>query len=344
MQIIKITFLMLLVIIVIIIVLVFILRLYNDNKYGNKGLTTYEYYKNVTDINLYPKNVEGVDIKYVDEGAFQGFHMIPHNKIYKGVVVCYGGSEGGPNFEEAERLAKDGYETLAVFMFGMKNQPKTLARIPLEQFEDVLKYINKTIENKNPITVLGTSKGAEYALNLASKYEEISNLILIAPSAYTFAGLDSNDYGSSWTYKNKELPFVDIMKSSYSALIKNILIPTLVKSPIQYKETYASAVKQDLENYTKLIPVENIKANILMIVGEDDKMWGSYEMANIIKKQNEKAILASYRNAGHVFAGEDVLNTPDMRIKTGGNLESNEKASIESNKTIEDFLLQHHKK
>ena len=103
-------------------------------------------------------------------------------------------------------------------------------------------------------------------------------------------------------------------------------------------------MKQDLENYTKLIPVENIKANILMIVGEDDKMWGSYEMANIIKKQNEKAILASYRNAGHVFAGEGVLNTPDMRIKTGGNLESNEKASIESNKTIEDFLLQHHKK
>lgn len=49
MQIIKITFLMLLVIIVIIIVLVFILRLYNDNKYGNKGLTTYEYYKNVTE-------------------------------------------------------------------------------------------------------------------------------------------------------------------------------------------------------------------------------------------------------------------------------------------------------
>lgn len=49
----------------------------------------------------------------------------------------------------------------------------------MEQLEDVLKYINKTIENKNPITVLGTSKGAEYALNLASKYEEISNLILI---------------------------------------------------------------------------------------------------------------------------------------------------------------------
>lgn len=335
---------MILVIIVIIIVLVFILRFYNDYKYDKKGFTTYEYYKNVTDINLYPKNVEGIDIKYVDEGAFQGFHMIPHNKIYKGVVVCYGGSEGSPNFEKAKRFATEGYETLAVFMFGMKNQPKTLTRVPLEQFEDVLNYMNKTIKNKNPITVLGASKGAEYALNLAGRYEEISNLILIAPSAYTFAGLDPYNYGSSWTYKNKELPFINTNKSSFLALIKNMLIPMLVKSPLQYKETYASAVKKDLKNYTKLIPVENINADILMIVGEDDKMWGSYEMANIIKKQNKKAIIASYRNAGHIFIGEGILNYPKMRVRTGGNLESNERAGIESDKTIDDFLLQHHKK
>ena len=124
----QIIFLMILVIIAIIIALVCILRLYNDNKYGNTGLTTYEYYKNVTDINLYPKNVEGVYIKYVDEGAFQGFHMTPYNKIYKGVVVCYGGSEGSPNFEEAERLAIEGYETFAVFMFGMKNQQKNVSK------------------------------------------------------------------------------------------------------------------------------------------------------------------------------------------------------------------------
>lgn len=39
------------------------------------------------------------------------------------------------------------------------NQPKTLARIPLEQFEDVLSYIDH-----DTITLIGVSKGAEYAL------------------------------------------------------------------------------------------------------------------------------------------------------------------------------------
>lgn len=342
----KLKLMVLLVIIFFIVVvgIVFLLRFYNDNKYGNEDLSTYEYYQNVTDLNLYPKTIEGVDLKYIDEGALQGFHMIPHDKVYKGVIVCYGGSEGGPNFEEAERLAKEGYETLAVFMFGMPNQPKTLTRIPLEQFEDVLKYVKENIKNTHPITVLGASKGAEYALNLATKYEEISNLVLIAPSAYTFSGLDFNDYGSSWTYNNEELPYVDIKKSSFPVLVKNMLLPMLTKSPAQFKETYASAVEQDAEHEAKVIPVENIKANILMIAGEDDQMWGSYDMASLIKEKNKNAILESYKNAGHIFIGNGVLNSPDMRIKIGGNLEGNTKANTESKKAIDDFLEKYHTK
>lgn len=340
----KIIFLIILFIIFALVVLIFTLRLYNDHKYGKEGISKYEYYKNVTDVKLYPKQIDGIELKYVDEGAFQGFHMKPKNKTYKGVVICYGGSEGSSNFEQAERLAKNGYETLAVFIFGMKNQPKTLARIPLEQFEDVLKYVDTVIENKEPITVLGASKGAEYALNLAGKYNRISNVILFAPSAYNFAGLDFNDYGSSWTWKNKEMPFIDIKKSSFLALIKNMLIPMLVKSPIKYKETYSSAVAQDLENYTKLIPVKDIKANILMIVGEEDQMWGSLEMAKTIQSQNKNAIIASYKNAGHIFAGNGVLNTPDMRMLIGGTLEGNEKAGIDSNKIIDEFLQRNHSK
>lgn len=44
-------------------------------------------------------------------------------------------------------------------MFGMKNQEPTLTKIPLEQFEDVINYINKNIKDNKPISVLGASKG-----------------------------------------------------------------------------------------------------------------------------------------------------------------------------------------
>ena len=339
---IKVILLYILIITIAMTMLVFTLRFYNDYKYGKDSLTSAEYYNDVTNLSLYPKKINGVEVRVIDEDTFQGFHLIPEKKTHKGVVVCYGGSEGSPNFEEAQRLAKEGYETLAVFMFGMKNQQKTLVKIPLEQFEDVLKYVNKNIEGKTPITVLAASKGAEYALNLATKYDEISNLVLIAPSAYTFAGLDFDNYGSSWTWKGKEIEYVDIKNSSFLTFIKNIIVPIIIKSPVQYKAIYDNAAEQDLERTRKLIPAQNIKANILMIVGEDDQMWGSYEMAKIIQSYNKNAIISSHKNAGHIFEGNGVLNTPNIRIRLGGTSDGNKKAILEEEKVINNFLNQYH--
>lgn len=330
--------------VIILLALVFILRIYNDHKYkDNNALKFPEYYKDVTNIRLYPTDIDGVDVTYVDEGRMQGFRFVPKEKSHKGLVICFGGSEGSPNFETAKRLAKEGYETFALFMFGMKNQEKTLKKIPLEQFEDVINYINKNIKDNKPISVLGASKGAEYALNLASKYPEIDNLILISPSSYNFAGLDFKDYGSSWSYKGKELPYIDIKKSSLTSSLKNVIGPAIIKSPISYKETYNSAIEKDLSSKEKLIPVKDIKANILMIVGEDDMMWDSLAMANKIKEQNPKAKIYSYKGAGHIFAGNGVLNLGKIIIATGGTSESNGKAKSESRKIIDDFLKENHK-
>ena len=61
-------------IIFILVVLVFILRIYNDHKYkDNNALKFPEYYKDVTNISLYPTDIDGVDVTYVDEGRMQGF-------------------------------------------------------------------------------------------------------------------------------------------------------------------------------------------------------------------------------------------------------------------------------
>ena len=331
-------------IVIILVVLVFILRIYNDHKYkDNNALKFPEYYKDVTNISLYPTDIDGVDVTYVDEGRMQGFRFLPKEKSHKGLVICFGGSEGSPNFENAELLAKEGYETLALFMFGMKNQEQTLRKIPLEQFEDAISYINKNIKDNKPISVLGASKGAEYALNLACKYPEIDNLILIAPSSYNFAGLDFKDYGSSWTYKGEELPYINIKKSSFSSFLKNIIVPAIIKSPISFKETYNSAIEKDSTSQEKLIPVKDVKANILIIAGEDDLMWDSFGMANKIKEQNSKAKIYPYKGAGHIFAGNGILDLEKIRVATGGTAQSNEKAKSESRKTIDAFLKENHK-
>ena len=91
-----------------------------------------------------------------------------------------------------------------------------------------------------------------------------------------------------------------------------------------------------------MIPAQNIKANILMIVGEDDQMWGSYEMAKIIQSYNKNAIISSHKNAGHIFEGKGVLNTPNIRIRLGGTSDGNKKAKLEEEKVINNFLNQYH--
>lgn len=330
-------------IILAVVLLIFALRFYNGKRYpvtAGDPMTM-----NPRDLAAYPTSVEGVKIEIVNHKTFQGFHLLPEKKTHKGVVVCYGGSEGSPNFPYAEHFAKLGYESVAVFMFGMENQPKTLCDVPLEQFQDVLDYLAEKGWKDEPLTVFGGSKGAEYALNLADKYEQISNLVLIAPSAYNFAGLDFSKIGSSWTWQGKELPFVNMQKSNFSAFIKNMVVPMLIKAPVSYKETYDSAVAQDPEAETKLIPVKRTKAEILLLAGEDDQMWNSPAFAEKIREQNPEHVrVVIYPGAGHVFRGNGVIATPSMVMNVGGTQEANEKAGRESQAEIESFLSAHHGK
>lgn len=319
---------------------IFGLRKYNDHKYGDAEPIS----SDVTDISQYPTELDGIEVEYVDRGAFQGFHLKPENKKYRGVVVCYGGSDGSPFFEVAQGYAEKGYETLSVFMFGMKNQPKELTKVPLEQFEDVLAFIDENIEDKDPITIVGASKGAEYVLNLAARYKEISNVILLAPVAYSFSGLNYGDVSSSssWTWEGKEVPYVDIQKASGAVLFKSMILPMITGAPMTFRDVYAAALAADEDRDAKLIPAQNVRGDILLIVGEDDYMMDTLKMAELIRSQNENATIHAYKDAGHMFSGDGIMTEFGMRMNLGGTVEGNEKAMAESSKVIDDFLKSHH--
>ena len=50
-------------------------------------------------------------------------------------------------------------------------------------------------------------------------------------------------------------------------------------------------------------------------------MWGSYDMALIVKSKNNKAVICVYEDAGHSFEGNGVVNQPGMGMRLGGNEE-----------------------
>lgn len=323
---------------------IFLLRRHNQNKYRSfSSPTSPKYYQNPSDLSLYPTELENVVISPIDHNGAQGFHFVPNQLKHKGVVVVFGGSEGTPGYDQATFLAQNGYEVFAMFMFGQSHQSPTMARVPLEQFEDILSVIKTEAMSSSPITLFGASKGAEYALNLATKYTEIDHLILISPSSYNFAGLDFNQYGSSWTWKGKELPYIDLKKSSFLTFLLDVIFPQLIYSPLRYKEVYATAINNDKNKENKRIPVEETSAKILLISGKDDQMWDSFYMSTIIQNGRLKQTsLKAYDNAGHIFASKGILASNSILLNVGGTQEGNKKAQKESSQLILKKLKEWH--
>lgn len=278
-----------------------------------------------------------------EEGAL-GFHLMPEHKLHPGVVVCTGGSEGSPNLETARFLAQQGFETCAVTFFGGKGQRPTLSKIPLEGFGEVLKALEGVVSDLHPLTLLGQSKGAEYFAQVALHFDQVDNLVLIAPSAYTFAGLDFGDYGSSWTWQGKELPYVDLKKGSLTASLKDMVVPTLLKSPIRFRRVYSSAVEKDPQAEEKRIPLEGFKGRVLLIAGQDDQLWDSASMAQTLALHKRDATLALYPQAGHLFwVPQGLVSFEQGRILTGGTAEGNQRAALQSTIELMHFLLESHR-
>ncbi len=300
---------------------------------------------NVTDIKNYDKKIDGMQVKVVKDKSVNGIHLIPDNIKHPGVVITYGGSEGSPNYKQAVEIAKQGYETYALFFFGMTDQKKSLLKVPLDSFKQTLDYVNNNSKNPKPLTILGGSKGAEYALLLAGKYPEINNLILFAPASYVTQGLDNSCEGSSWTYDGKELPYLKFKDSGMSAgfgLFKSMLF----KEPIVYKKVYEGIFKNSKEDDKKkaYINIKNYTANILLFAGDDDMMWQSAEMATMLKEENpNKVDLHIYKDAGHIFGLHGYLSNDAGTIAIGGEKEASIKAFQSSEKVLFEKLSQWHK-
>lgn len=86
----------------------------------------------------YPRRLPGVTVTPVSGSRLAGFHLRPDTLSRRGVVVGYGGSEGGCDFARASALAGQGYEVLALFVFGQPNQPRRLQQVPVESFGEAL--------------------------------------------------------------------------------------------------------------------------------------------------------------------------------------------------------------
>lgn len=289
------------------------------------------------DASIYPLSAPGMTVERIEGDYLNGFHLHPDSVTHRGLVVVWGGSEGGPDFRRAHRIASWGYEVLSLFYFGQANQRPTLSEVPLEFFDEVLTWRGQHVPD-GPLTVLGTSKGAELALVLQARYPQIDNVVVFTPSRYAWLGLDFSRMSSSWTYRGEEVPYVSTERASLGAFA-SMLSAMALNYPMRLRELYATAAENDPNAAAALIPLE-LSGHLLAFGGGDDAMWPGGEAAAAWGELDPPRTHAHvYPDAGHMF-GDVGAWASGMAL--GGTREANLAADEDSMAVLGAALAEWH--
>lgn len=322
-----------LVAILVLVLIIFGLRTYNGHKYpitqsANESMSSD---KSTYETSEYITAIEG--------DYLNGFHFRPAKKKHRGVVVVYGGSEGSPNYSRAKQLFDAGYEVLSLYFFGQANQKPTLANVPLEQFDEVTAYIDEHVEDPSPVTVIGASKGAEFAELLAAHGYPVDNVVAYAPAHYSYSGLDftgGEDF-PSFTDKGEVVEYASFRKASISAAAK-VFWNMATGYPVSYRATYESAAA----NAESGIDLAGFDGNVLLFAGDADQMWQSDIAARALAEQSENIEAHVYPDAGHAFFPDAETLPNGWQIMLGGTAEGNRAAHEASEKILHERLAEWH--
>lgn len=219
----------------------------------------------------------------VEYDGFEGILYEANGRKDKAVIVM-SGSNGGLKLTKqvAEFYYNNGIPALALALFMTKQTPKELVSVPVEYVENAIKFLKE--QGYQKIGIDGMSKGSEMALVAASMFSDISCVIARVPSYFVSEGLSgkgkkrSPSGTSCWSYKGKDLPFAPYKTKTIN----------LFKILIKEKEVSLLSLNSDKDVTPKtIIPVEKIKAPVLLLSSKHDAVWPSYESAKIIDEKLE---------------------------------------------------------
>jgi dienelactone hydrolase len=239
----------------------------------------------------------------LEKDGLAGFLYYPaEGGPFPGVIIL-GGSNGGLYEWLARAFAGNGFAALTLAYFQYPNLPEELVEIPLEYFERATAWMKAQPEVKaGRLGLAGGSKGGELALLLATRIHDFQAVVAWTPAAHVWEGLTmryfSPDYKpvSSWSLGGRPLPFIPFKASPED-------------KDKEQKGELVSYVKLHLDSLIQTdpataekaaIPVERIRAPILLVSGTDDQTWPAGEFC--------AAIVARLKKAGFPYEVNHLVN------------------------------------
>lgn len=257
------------------------------------------------------------------QGELHGVLFVPGTSGPHPAVLVVGGSEGGVPLQKAAWLASHGFVAFALAYFRYEDLPKQLEAIPLEYFGRALAWLRTRPEVRaDRIAVVGTSRGGELALQLGSMYSHIRAVVAYVPANVLYpACCDDLHVGFAWTWQGAPL--------AYAAPQRSINNPA---------KTLRSS-----------IAVEQTHGPVLLISGDDDRVWPSSIMANAIVNRLKNAHFEypvqhlNYAHAGHLAGRPEIVPTWrgrvwSRRMDFGGTPEGDAQSTLDAIPKVLEFL------
>ena len=243
----------------------------------------------------------------VRERGLSGVFYQPASIEPKPAVIVFGGSSGALAWSSqvAALLARRGFAALALAYFGVDELPAQLVEIPLEYFVGAYEWlIAQPGVRPDALGVVGISRGAELALTLGSRLPYVRSVVAYCPSSVAWSGL----YGDrpadlpAWTTSGRPIAFSSLMTPALSAVRDRVFR----ESPVPLTPLFDAALDGPLPADV-FIPVEQTSGPILLVSGDDDRMWPASRMGRQIMDRiaaHEHPFTSRhlhYPNAGHLM-------------------------------------------
>lgn len=247
------------------------------------------------------------------------------------VIVLLGGSEGGKSWsgdldnKTRQDLLQRGYAILSLAYFGMEGVPPNLQSIPLEYFEKSIDWaLQQPGIDKSGVAIMGSSKGGEAALLLASYFpEKVKAVIGIVPSSNVFPGIEGfqpcSKAVSSWSYNGKDIPYAPLIENDN---YKKALELWQNEQRIEWTQVYRDAIMDPEAAEKSAIRLEKAQCPILLLSGKQDLCWPSFDMCEkLVNRLSKNNYDFYYEHITYENGDHDVLFIPGAWQKILGFLE-----------------------
>lgn len=246
-----------------------------------------------------------IAVHEVGDDGVRGLFYAPATPAKNTAIIVMGGSGGGIDRYWARAVASEGHFVLNLAYFAFPGLPDNLANIPLEYFKQAIDWL-KARTGTAKVALQGASRGGEAVLLIASTYpDDVAGVVAYVPVHLVVSGLvpGSSAIVPSWTLNGAPLPCVPTpVPTAEDSRARHIsLARGLAVAPF-YREALQNAESDD----RFWIPVERIRAPILMITATDDAIWPCSWAAERAKSRIESRGASAHvehlalQGAGHI--------------------------------------------